>query len=552
MQRPAHELIREAIAANQIGQPVAARVFRVTEATARESLAASELREISRWLQDEPASLHASIAGEQLTVLARFHRGGSALVSIASTDSPAKARHECIVWGQLGTLHWVDGAAGGGVSSDRNAAPLADDDELTNRIRTAIVGPSESSADELTLSAAPFPAREQPEQFAFAPCQPPYGVLLVAGDHTHQPGYAEAFLADGRAKLVAVADEADASDRRHELNERFAKRLGIPYVRDLNQAISDPAVQIVCVCAEPMRRGRIIAAAARQGKHLYLDKPLAGSQSDARLIADAARTHRVASHMFSQVNWSPAADAREAVRSGRLGQLSAIHCDLCFAKGIPGTADLAQARRESATPDCFELPDAKRELTNVGVYCVTFLLWLMQRPVRRVWATTGNYFFAEHQHHDMEDFGQMLLEFDGGVTASVTAGRTGWQSHPGFGLNRIYMVGSQGQTVFDSSQSRLECWGHSSNWTPPARDPEDPMGMWMPLPDSPYRAAAKQAWRAAASMAWAEDVKHFLDRLQAGQPSEVPAELAAAATHILFAAYRSAATGQPVRLVGDE
>src|SRR5690606_33833401 len=48
---------------------------------------------------------------------------------------------------------------------------------------------------------------------------PPLGVLLVAGDFTHQPNYAEAFRADPRCRLIGLADEADVPDRRRSLNE---------------------------------------------------------------------------------------------------------------------------------------------------------------------------------------------------------------------------------------------------------------------------------------------------------------------------------------------
>jgi myo-inositol 2-dehydrogenase / D-chiro-inositol 1-dehydrogenase len=50
------------------------------------------------------------------------------------------------------------------------------------------------------------------------------------------------------------------------LNERLAKRLGIPVLPDLDAALRREDVQIVSICAEPMRRGRIILRAAEAGK----------------------------------------------------------------------------------------------------------------------------------------------------------------------------------------------------------------------------------------------------------------------------------------------
>lgn len=336
-----------------------------------------------------------------------------------------------------------------------------------------------------------------------------------------------------------MTDEDDVDNRR-ELNQRMADRFGIPLLPNLSEAIKRDDVHIVSVCAEPYRRGSIIVQAARAGKHLYLDKPLVGSLHDTDAVVEAVRSSGVVAHMFTQVHWDPAQRAKAVLDSGQLGDLVAIHCDVCFAKGHGGTADLSRSRVEHEFPARFELPEAKRELTNVGVYPVAMLLWLLQREVRRVDATTGNFFFAEHQTHDMEDFGQILMEFDGGVTTTIAAGRAGWRSHPGFGLHRVCLIGTKTSVTVDAHRPRVEVWSDIDPWTPPPRDPDDPMGMWAPLPDSSFKAASKDAWQLPTTAAWAADAKHFLDCIEFGRQSEVSADVAAKASRILFAAYRSA------------
>ena len=316
----------------------------------------------------------------------------------------------------------------------------------------------------------------------------------------------------------------------------------------LTDALARHDVHIVSICAEPYRRGRIIVQAARAGKHLYLDKPLAGSVEDVDSIVAAVRESRIVAHMFTQVHWDPAQRVRAVLESGELGDLVAVHCDVCFAKGHGGTADLSRPRVEHETPTRFELPDAKRELTNVGVYPIAMLLWLLRQNVTRVHGTTGNFFFTEHQSHDMEDFGQLLLEFDGGVTATISAGRAGWRSHPGMGLHRVCLIGTKGSVTVDAHRPRVEVWADVVPWTPPPRDPDDPMGMWAPRPDSPYKAAPKNGWVLPTASFWATDAKHFLDCIEQGKQSEVSVDVAAAATEILFAAYRSASIGAAVEL----
>ena len=53
--------------------------------------------------------------------------------------------------------------------------------------------------------------------------------------------------------------------------------------------------------------------------------------------------------------------------------------------------------------------EAKRELDNVGVYPITLVRWLTGKKFRTVYGVTGNYFFQEHQKHNVEDFGLLVL-----------------------------------------------------------------------------------------------------------------------------------------------
>ena len=128
---------------------------------------------------------------------------------------------------------------------------------------------------------------------------PPYGLLLVAGSQTHQENYARAFATDERCRLIGLTDEADIPARRQELNQQLADELGIPLFDDLDAALARDDVQVVCLCPEPERRGRLVAKAARAGKHVYIDKPLASSVADARDVVQAVDEAGVRSQMFS-------------------------------------------------------------------------------------------------------------------------------------------------------------------------------------------------------------------------------------------------------------
>lgn len=536
--------MQQAVETGQIGTPVAARlmVHAAADHGLLERLAARGLEAVMQWLGATPRRVNAlgGVQQGQISVLAACDGGKSTLVSVSSC-SAGPSLWEAVVWGNRGVVSWEESEGWLDATSEPAEPPLSEAAERAlSLIREALAAAQADRSAPSRGSSASAPGSNSPP---LRPLKPPYGVLLVAGDHTHQASYAEALAADPRCKLIGLTDEANVSPRRRELNQRLALRLNIPVLPDLAAALRREDVHLVSICAEPMRRGRIIVQAAQAGKHLYLDKPLAGALRDARAIATAVEQAGVVAHMFSLVPLEPAQRMGRVVRRGLLGELSALHFDLCFAKGYAGTADLGRPRRESPEPQEYELPDAKRELTNVGVYPLTALLWLLQKPVRRVAATTGNYFFQEHQTRDMEDFGQMLLELEDGTVATVTAGRTGWRSHPSSGMNRACLIGSQRAAVFDAHRPRAAVWADVPCWTPPAREPEDPMGMWAGPKTPEYTAAAKQAWLTPPAPSAAADATYFLDCVEAGRPSEISAALAAHTTEILLAAYRSAADG---------
>jgi hypothetical protein len=177
---------------------------------------------------------------------------------------------------------------------------------------------------------------------------------------------------------------------------------------------------------------------------------------------------------------------KETVRAGLTGELIAVHQDLCFAKGQAGTAAPGRPRREAHVPRQFELPDSKRELTNVGVY-----------PL---------------------------------------------------GLNRACLIGRRAAAVFDADRPRVEVWADVEPWTAPRRDPEDPMGMWATPRPQEFTPRPKQAWIVPSPLRANDDIKRFLDCIEEGRASDVPAALGAEATEVLLAAYRSAATRQVVTL----
>jgi predicted dehydrogenase len=264
----------------------------------------------------------------------------------------------------------------------------------------------------------------------------------------------------------------------------------------------------------------------------------------ARAIADAAARAGVRSQMFSLHHTPWAARAHAALEG--IGRLRAIHVEILFAKGHPGTAPLKEPRRQEPFPARFSFVDSKRELRATGVYAVSLIRTLTAgAAVRSVYALTANYFFVEHHRNGAEDFGLMSLELENGVTATVTAGRIGWASHAGSGPMRVTLVGDRESATIDAHRPRVEVWCDEPPWTPPKPLPEDPMGFWQSTQEAPG-TRPKEHWLPVVAGARRGDAAAFLDCIEQQRDPDVTAADGAALVETLMAAYVSAARGEPV------
>jgi predicted dehydrogenase len=178
---------------------------------------------------------------------------------------------------------------------------------------------------------------------------------------------------------------------------------------------------------------------------------------------------------------------------------------------------------------------------NIAVYSLALIRWLSGRKAfRSVRAVTGNYFLEWNRHHDFEDFAVLAVTLDGGLTATVSAGRTGWRSHPGGGHNRTRLFGTRAAVTVDASDVRGEIFGDRlTHWSTPAVNPEDPHGFWA---STDQRKQGGPEWFLPAPPA-KSDQSLFLDCLERNRPSEVTVADGVRVLEALFAAYRSAASG---------
>lgn len=124
---------------------------------------------------------------------------------------------------------------------------------------------------------------------------------------------------DPRVELVAAADP------RPEALERFRQEYGGRAFRTVEELCADPAVDVVYVATPHELHAPHALLAARNGKHILVEKPMALSLDECRAMIDAARSNGVQllvghSHSYD----APIARTRELIRSGAYGAVRMI------------------------------------------------------------------------------------------------------------------------------------------------------------------------------------------------------------------------------------
>ncbi len=108
-----------------------------------------------------------------------------------------------------------------------------------------------------------------------------------------------------------------------EAAQSAAQSLGIPRATgDWHELVADPEIHALGIAVPPALQAEIAVAAARAGKHLYCEKPLALNVDQARSILTAARQSKIVHAMdfiFPEIAaWRK---ARELLQSSALGRI---------------------------------------------------------------------------------------------------------------------------------------------------------------------------------------------------------------------------------------
>ena len=201
------------------------------------------------------------------------------------------------------------------------------------------------------------------------------------------------------ARLLAVTD-ADASAR-----ERVARDLDASASASVDALLQRTDVRAVIVASPKRFHEEHAISAARAGKDVFVEKPIATSLEGADRVIAAARSGGVRLQVGFQRRYDPAyAAARKLVSGGELGRplfYRGINRDLLAPVGPPGSMETSDILTESAIHDL----DGAR--------------WMMADEVVGVRATLAT--IGERATSPTSDLTMVELAFSRGAVAHIEA-----------------------------------------------------------------------------------------------------------------------------------
>jgi predicted dehydrogenase len=232
-------------------------------------------------------------------------------------------------------------------------------------------------------------------------------LAFVGVAHIHTPGFIDLVGKRDDVKVKAVWDPDSARA------EKRAKELGAPMVTDVQAIWSDPEIVAVIICSETNRHPELALAAAKAGKHLFIEKPLATTARESRTIAEAItranllfttgyfmRTDR--KHLF----------LKSEIAKGNFGQITRVRGSNCHSGSLGGWFD--GEWRWMADPRIAGVG----AFGDLGTHKLDILMWL----IGEVAEVTAEIKVVTGRYGDCDETGEGLIRFQNGVIGTLAAG----------------------------------------------------------------------------------------------------------------------------------
>ena len=223
----------------------------------------------------------------------------------------------------------------------------------------------------------------------------------------------------GKIGFVTVVTRDPASQR------ALAERCGLALTDRYADVLADPAIDAVVLATPHSQHAAEIAAAARAGKHVFVEKPFTLTRADAERAIDACRAAGITLHVGFNRRYAPAyVEMTRRIKAGAIGALR--HVEGNFSGPVSYQTEPGNWRSNQV-----ESPGGG--MTARGVHVLDGMVNIFG-PVASAFA------YSERLQHaiDVDDTTACVLRFAGGATGTLAT------LHAASALYRIHVFGSKG------------------------------------------------------------------------------------------------------------
>ena len=321
-----------------------------------------------------------------------------------------------------------------------------------------------------------------------------------------------AINASRQAQVTAVYSSRPLDSQ--ELSAKHGERITVH--RTLNSMLADPDIHAVSICSYPYQHARHAMAAARAGKHLIIEKPLALSPADCQAIASTVKKAGVKTCVCFECRFSSQFLAtRSVIERGLLGKLHYGEVDYYHGIG-PWYGQYRWNTKKKAGGSA---------LLTAGCHALDALLLCLGHDVAEVTSydtKSASKFFGPYEYPTTS---VTLLRFRNGAVGKCAAVVDCLQPY----YFHTHLVGSEG-SLLDNKFHSMKLGGlNKTTWSTLSMKMLDSGD----VSDHPYQT----------------QFQAFFDALDAGREMPLTSLDDAMKSHeIIFAADRSAKTRQPVKI----
>ncbi|WP_019636301.1 Gfo/Idh/MocA family protein [Paenibacillus fonticola] len=325
----------------------------------------------------------------------------------------------------------------------------------------------------------------------------------------------------GKAHLEQYMDIPGAAvtaicDINLEEARRVADRHGIAKVyADYREMLEQEELNAVDVCLHNNYHMPVTVAALEAGKHVYCEKPIAGSYTDGLRMVETARRcgkmlHIQLAHLYDKETKA----AKQIIDAGKLGRLYHARSTGFRRRNRPyvdGYGTAAFTRQETAGGGA---------LYDMGVYHIARMLYLMGNPkAERIAGRTYQEIAMDEERRassgfDVEEMAAGFVRFAGGITLDIIES---WALQLG-GLEGSSIVGSEGGIRLPGAVSDREPHGFSFHTTIAGLDMDCTIDL--------ERADRRNRMLSPYPDAYASSQHHWISALQGQVPLLPTAEIA--------------------------